>query len=118
MGRAYLNGPPDCPSPRGWCVICLMRAKQKQWEMTEDERRQIYEAPGDVVKFFEWPQVLTREMRPGDYRGVCGDAPMLGIVDGLCWDDVAGMDPTDAAVPTLLRSNGPLPPGLQRKRGG
>ncbi len=115
MGIVHLNGPPDCPSARGWCIICQMRAKQKQWEMSEIARQAAYDSPGDQVKYIAWPAVLTQELQAGDYRGVAGEYPMLGIIDGICWDDMAGVEPTTAPVPTLLQANGPLPPGLKRK---
>lgn len=116
MGRVVMNGPPECPDGE-WCVACLMRAKQRQWEGYQDRIQAGFDAPGDKTVYVQWPEALTRELRTGLYRAVCGDFPQLGIVPGLCWDDVAGINPT--RIPAGLEvANGPLPPGLLRKGRG
>lgn len=111
MAQVILNGPP----PGNWCITCLMDAKQKHWEMSQVQREAGYAAPADgppVV--ISWPAALTRELFPGDYRAVCGELPMLGVIDGLCWNHVAGTNPTNAEVPVLHTSTR-LPPGLLGK---
>lgn len=116
MAQVILNGPPD--GPDRWCPACLMSAKQKQWEMYQHEINAGYQAPAtDNPVVISWPAALTRELHPGVYRAVCGDLPMLGIIDGLCWNHVAGINPTDAEVPVQLDTKTKLPPGLLgRKR--
>lgn len=108
MGTVHLNGPPD---PEGLCPMCLMAVKQVQWEMYQDEIKAGYEASGEKTTWIPWPEALT--ILPGRYRAVPGDAPGLGIVDGLCWDHVAGVREREA-MPSLLAANGPLPPGLMK----
>ena len=111
MAQVILNGPPDCPDGR-WCPVCLMAAKQKQWETYADDIKAGYDAPAEHGKVvIGWPAALTRELFTGWYRAVCGDLPMLGIVDGLCWNHVAGINPTSADVPQLDTQT-KIPPGL------
>lgn len=108
MARVILNGPP--PLER-WCPLCLMDAKQKQWEMFQKRIQDGYAASGDTDPvIIRWPDVLTRELCEGAYRAVPGDAPMLGIVDGLCWNHVAGTNPTE--MPAQLDTQTKIPPGL------
>ncbi|HLM89242.1 MAG TPA: hypothetical protein VK284_09470 [Streptosporangiaceae bacterium] len=114
MGRVILNGPPPADDEAGHCVICLMRAKQRQWQLNEDKIKDGYAASGEKLTVIPWPDGLTNELRAGWYRGVPGDAPQLGIVDGLCWDDVAGMQP--AHVSRLVNGAG-APAGLIKGRG-
>lgn len=120
MGIVRLNGPPDAPGGTRWCPICLMRAKQKQWEISADDRAAGDQAPGDKVTIIPWPAGLTAELQAGWYRGVAGSYPMLGVIDGLCWDDLAGIEPSEPVPesPPLLQANGPLPPGLRPKGRG
>jgi hypothetical protein len=114
MARVVLNGPPD-PGDGRWCPVCLMDAKQKQWEMNQDKISDGYAADAaTMVVVIPWPDALTREVQRGFYRAVCGDLPMLGIVDGLCWNHVAGINPTNAEVPTQLDTRTKIPPGLLR----
>ena len=112
MGIVHLTGPPDCPDGR-WCVACLMDAKQKQWEAHQEKIQAGYAAPGDQVTWIPWLTALTPELRPGVYRAVSGELPMLGVVDGLCWDHVAGTNPTRAPG-SLLEPATKLPPGLRK----
>jgi hypothetical protein len=114
MGRVLLNGPPPADDAYGYCVICLMRAKQQQWTLNEDKIKEGYAASGEKLTVIPWPDGLTNELRYGWYRGVPGDAPQLGIVEGLCWDDVAGMQP---AQQSRLIPGGVAPPGLIKGRG-
>lgn len=117
MAQVIMNGPPDCPEG-DWCPVCLMDAKQKQWEMYEPEIQAAYAAPGDdkpVV--IPWPVALSREIHPGRYRAVHYDLAMLGIISGLCWGHVAGTNPTRAEVPHLDTQT-KLPPGLLKKGRG
>jgi len=104
VGTVRLNGPALAD---GKCIMCLARAKQVQWEQYQDEIKAGYEAPGDKVTWIPWPAALDKEIADGPYRAVPGDAPQLGVVDGLCWNDVAGLaqpqPPQRLAVP---------PPGL------
>jgi hypothetical protein len=113
MAQVILNGPPDCPDGR-WCPACLMQAKQKQWEINQDQIQAGYDAPAaDKPAVIGWPQALTRELYPGYYRAVCGELPMLGLVDGICWNHVAGINPTQAPA-ALLDTKTKLPPGLMK----
>lgn len=115
MGRVIMNGPPDIVTGR-WCPACLMRAKQQQWETYQDEIQAGYAAPGDQTIVIQWPDALTAELYRGAYRAVAGDFPQLGIVDDLCWNDVAGTNP-QRAPSQLLTPAGPVPPGLIRGKG-
>jgi len=118
MGRVIMNGPADPPSGR-WCLVCLMDAKQRQWEMYEDQIKAGQEKPGDApVTIVPWPAVLERELRLGPYRAVSFEFTMLGVIDGLCWDHVAGTHPTVADVPPALDTTTKLPPGLLKKNRG
>lgn len=114
MGRVILNGPPDCAEPCGWCLFCLMEAKQKQWELNQDRIKAGAEAPGDKLTVIGWLDGLTKELLPGWYRAVCGSAPQLGVVDGLCWGHVAGIQPMHRT--SLVDQNG-APAGLVKGRG-
>lgn len=114
MGIVHLNGPPDCPQGQ-WCVACLMDAKQKQWEIQQEMLQAGWAASGDSVIYLPWPDALTKELRPGAYRAVSGEFAHLGVVDGLCWDHVAGTNPTKA--PSTLATSAALPDGLRRPPG-
>jgi hypothetical protein len=110
VAQVIMNGPPDS-NAEPWCPVCLMNAKQKQWEAYAYDIKAGYDAPaGGSPVVIPWPAALTRELFAGRYRAVCGDTPMLGIIDGLCWDHVAGINPT--AVPPQLDTQTKLPPGL------
>jgi hypothetical protein len=109
MGTVHFNGPND---PDGKCVICLMHAKQAQWEMHQDEVKAAIAASGEKQVWIPWPSGLV--ILDGPYRAVPGDAPQMGLVDGLCWDHVAGLKP---ARPTFLETPGVMPPGLLKGRG-
>lgn len=114
MAQVILVG----PAPGNWCIACLMDAKQKHWEMSADARKAGYEAPAsDKPVVIGWPAVLDRELLDGPYRGVCGELPMLGVVDGLCWNHMAGTNPADAEVP-VLDTHTRIPPGLLGKGKG
>lgn len=117
MGRVIMNGPPDAPGAAlgtGWCVVCLMAAKQKQWETWQTQIQAGYAAPGDAQPVvIPWPGALTAELSEGLYRAVSGEVPMLGVVDGLCWNHVAGINPTQA--PSGLDTTTKVPPGLLGK---
>lgn len=114
MAQVILNGPPDCPDGR-WCPVCLMQAKQRQWETYQHEIQMGYGAPAtDKPVVITWPPALTRELFAGWFRAVSGDLPMLGIIDGLCWSHVAGINPATADVPQLDTQTR-LPPGLLKK---
>jgi hypothetical protein len=113
MGTVLMNGPPDCPDGR-WCPACLMDAKQRQWELNQDEVRAGYQASGEKLTVITWPAGLTKTLHTGAYRAVCGDFPGLGIVDDLCWNHVAGTNPSPGS--TLATGMAGLPAGL-RKRG-
>ena len=93
MGRVIVNGPEDCGHKRGWCVICLAEAKQTQWLLTKDDQEAGLKKPGDELTVIPWMPALYKEMFPGLYRGVSGSAPQLGVVDGLCWNHMAGIAP-------------------------
>ena len=113
MATVHLSEPPDCPDGQ-WCIVCLMDAKQKQWETHQDKIQEGYAAPGEAVIWIPWIPALTKELRAGRYRAVSGEVPMLGVVDGLCWDHVAGTNPTTAPS-SLIPAGGRLPPaGLRR----
>lgn len=115
MAQVILNGPVETTR---WCIACLMAAKQKQWEMHQEAIQAAYAAPAsDDPVVIAWPQALYRELFHGDYRAVCGELPMLGVVDALCWNHVAGVNPTEApAGPSpLVEARGQVPPGLRRR---
>jgi hypothetical protein len=115
MAQVIMNGPPDGPG-RGWCPVCLMTAKQRQWEMFQEAIQDGYKASGDKPPvIIPWPDALTRELFEGTYRAVSGEAPMLGIVDGLCWNHVAGINPTETEPVPQLDTSTKLPPGLLKK---
>ena len=109
MGHVIMNGPPD----GDWCPICLMRAKQKQWELNQDLIRQGAQGPGDKLTVIPWLDGLTKEMGQAAYLAVPGDAPQLGLVR-ICWNDVAGIG--TAHVSSLVDGQG-LPAGLMKGRG-
>lgn len=117
MGRVIINGPPP---GRQWCVICLTEAKQKQWEAYQSQIQHGYEMPADApVTVIPWPDGLTKELQEGAYRAVSGEAPMLGVIDGLCWNHVAGSSPSPAPDPRQLDTQTKLPPGfIKRGRNG
>jgi len=111
MARGVMNGPP----PGAWCLACLMDAKQRQWEMYQAEIQAGYAASGDAKPaVIPWPEALTRELGEGAYRAVCGEIPALGIVDGLCWNHVAGINPSQPDV-GALDTQTRLPPGLLKR---
>lgn len=115
MGRVLMNGPPDCPDGE-WCPACLMDAKQRQWEQYQDEINAGFEASGEKLTVIPWPPGLTRLLLTGAWRAVCGDFPNVGLIDGLCWNHVAGTNPTRAAGGLLDGATG-LPAGLRKGRG-
>jgi hypothetical protein len=103
MGTVHLVG----PDPDGKCVICLMHAKQAQWEMYQDEIKAAHAASGEVVRWLAWPAGLDQQIFEAQYRLVPGDAPQLGLVP-LCWDHVAGI----GQPPRVQHLAAPIPPGL------
>ncbi len=114
MGRVTMNGPPECPDPQGWCIICLAEAKQKQWETTQDEQKEGLKASGEVLTVIPFPDALIREMNYGWYRAVSGSAPQLGVLNGVCWDHVDGLQPMH---PTSLVDGKGAPAGLIKGKG-
>jgi hypothetical protein len=111
MSQVIMVGPADCPDGE-WCPVCLMDAKQKQWEMYTPEIEAGYAASADgrpVV--IPWPAALSKELHSGRYRAVNWDLQQLGLISGLCWNHVAGTNPTKAEVP-VLDTQTKLPPGL------
>lgn len=110
MGRVTMNG----PTPGDHCIICLMDAKQRQWEMYQAEIQAGYAASGEKLAVIPWPDALTREIGRGHYRAVSGDAPGMGIIDGLCWNHVAGINPT-APDMSQLDTQTKIPPGLLKR---
>lgn len=113
-----MNGPdPD----RQDCLACLMDGKQRQWEMFEDKIKAGLDAPGDAAPaVIPWPRILDDDIRPGQYRGVCYDFPQMGIVDRLCWNHVAGINPTtpedSAAGLSTLATARDIPAAYKRPR--
>ena len=105
-----MNGPAD---PFGKCPFCLMQAKQVQWEQYQDDIKAGYQASGEKVTYIPWPAALDARLMDGIYRGVPGDAPHLGVMDGLCWDHVAGVREQGP----LIAANGALPKGLLKGKG-
>jgi hypothetical protein len=94
------------------CVMCLMHAKQKQWEMYQAEIKAGNSASGEEVRWLAWLPGLDAEIFEAQYMAVPGDAPQLGIVP-LCWDHVAGI----GARPAVQHIAAPVPPGLLKGRG-
>jgi hypothetical protein len=111
MGVVHLNGPADAENI---CPFCLMKAKQLQWEMYQDEIQAAYKASGDKVTYIAWPAGLDKQLGEARYVAVSGDAPQLGLVR-LCWDHVAGVKEQEA--PSQLAQAAPVPAGLLRGRG-
>lgn len=114
MGDVRMNGP-DPVKAHGACVLCLARAKYAQYDRHREAIEKHRAAEGDELIYIPWDADLDKQLRPGPYRAVPGDAPHLGIVEGLCWDDVAGAQ-APAQASNLLRG-GPVPPGLMKGRG-
>jgi hypothetical protein len=112
MGRVIMNGPPDCGAGE-WCPYCLMEAKEKQWQTSQDDIDAGFQASGEKLTVIPWPDGLTKELKPGRFRAVSGSAPHLGMCDGLCWDHVAGIAPMHA--PPLVDGQG-RPAGLIKGR--
>lgn len=104
MGRVIMNGPPP---GRNYCIACLMQAKQRQGEAHQDDIQKGHAKGGDELTVIPWPAGLTAELLEGDYRAVCGDFPAVGVVDGLCWSHVAGINPSPVEASRL-----DVPPGL------
>ncbi len=113
MGRVIMIGPVDEASA---CPFCLMAAKQKQWEMYQDQIKAGYEASGEKVTVIPWPAALDSEILDGAYRAVPGDAPQLGLVAGLCWNHVAGIGPTRTPSGLVGGVTG-LPAGFRKGKG-
>lgn len=113
MGRVIMNGPPP---DRGYCLACLMTAKQRQWEQYQDEIQAGYAVSGDKLVVIPWPDALTKEILAGDYRAVAYDFSSVGVVDGLCWGHVAGINPTESPASTLDTSAGLGPQHRRRSR--
>lgn len=109
MGIVHLNGPTDAT---GKCVICLAEAKQKQWETSQDEINAGSAASGDKTTYIPWPRGLDNEIQDGRYRGIAGAAPQMGVIDGLCWDHMAGVQEQKPA--SALTQEAVIPPGLLR----
>lgn len=116
MGKVIMNGPdPD----GGHCIACLMDAKQRQWEMFAEEIKAGYDGPGDAKPvIIAWPRVLDNDLQPGVYTGVCYEFSQLGVVSRLCWNHVAGINPTQIentvpAQPSLVTGDG-LPAAYKR----
>ena len=112
MGTVHLNGP-DLGG--GECVICVSQAKQRQWERYQKDIEAGLSAPADETAWIPWPADLDKQILDGRYTGVPGDAPSLGVVRGLCWDHVAGINPSGS--PSSLITGGPLPRGLLKGKG-
>jgi len=105
MGTVHMVGPADV---RDKCVVCLMTAKQQQWEMYQDEIKATNEAGGDVVRWLAWPPGLDAQILDAMCMAVYSEAPHLGLVP-LCWDHVAGV-----GQPKVQHVQVPVPPGLLR----
>jgi hypothetical protein len=113
VGRVIMNGPP----PGNWCLACLMTAKQRHWEANQDDFDKAAAAGGDKLTVIPWPEALTREIREGIYRAVCGEFPSVGVVEPLCWNHVAGIDPSPVASRLVEAPAGlaaPAPRGRRR----
>lgn len=110
MGAVHLNGPDPGGRP---CPMCLMAAKQHQWERFQEQIKAGFAQPADQETWIPWPADGPKILA-GMYRAVPGEAPQLGIVDGLCWDHVAGFGAS--RPPALLDGKG-IPPGLLKGRG-
>lgn len=111
MGIVHLSEPP--PFDYRPCVLCLSAAKQAQWETFSEMIEGSLKADDDTVTWVPWlasPPLI----REGNWRAVPGDAPQLGVIDGLCWDHVAGFGRPKLRAP-LLDGAG-LPPGLLKGR--
>lgn len=110
MGQVHMNGPePDDTA----CPVCLMQAKQRQWERFADDIQAGLKAPDDDVAWIPWPGDLL--IRTAEYVAVPGDVPQMGLLK-ICWDHVAGLGPAPS-VRQLLEAPGPLPPGLAKGDG-
>lgn len=115
-GIKHLRGAVPCP-------MCLMYAKQMQWTRNLERIEAHHELPETEKQLvIAWPPELEKHIRPGYYRGVPGDSPSMGIIDGLCWDHLAGYDPDWQAKQAAAQrrqnlangnGGGPVPPGLR-----
>ena len=113
------------PDDADCCVMCLMRAKQRQYSenLPAIEAAWRDKKPDSNTVTVAWDPALTKMLRPGPYRGVCGDAPSFGIIgpstpggrDGLCWDHVAGLPDPDSPDARQLIQAAELPAGLKRR---
>lgn len=117
MGRVIYNGPPEPPIGKRWCPACLMDAKQRQWELHQDEINAGHAKGGDELTVIPWPRGLTQELSFGEYFAVCGDFPNVGMIDGLCWSHVAGINPSPPPGAELDTTT-TIPPGLLRRQEG
>lgn len=93
-----MNGPP----PGNYCLACLMTAKQRQFEAHGGDIEQGYANGGDELTVIPWPPGLTSELGPAEYRAVCFEFAQLGVVDGLCWTHVAGINPSGVPQSALV----------------
>ncbi len=111
MGTVHLVEPPEYDGNP--CFMCLMAAKQHQWDLYNEPIEAGLAKPDSEVTWIPWP-AKPPVIREGSWRGVPGDAPELGVCEGLCWDHLAGYKPV--RVSTLADGKG-VPPGLLRGRG-
>jgi hypothetical protein len=113
MGTVHLNEPALDPADRP-CFICLSVAKQFQWELYADLIEEGLKAPAKETAWIPWPSNAP-PIRPGNWRGICGDAPQVGVTDGLCWDHLAGIGVPKP--PSPLVDGSAIPPGLLKGKG-
>jgi hypothetical protein len=106
MGFAHLVGPADT---QGKCVMCLMVAKQAQFDAYKPEIEATWKADASQVRWFAWLPALEKDIRDADCTGISGEAPQMGLVP-LCWDHLAGWG--RPAVQHLTVPDGMVPPGL------
>jgi hypothetical protein len=112
VGAAHLVGPADTA---GKCVMCLMTAKQAQFDAYKPEIEAAWKADASEIRWFAWLPALDKDIRDAVCTGICGEAPQMGLVL-LCWDHLAGWG--KPAVQHLTVPDGLVPPGLLKGKGG
>lgn len=90
MARVIMEGPPPCGEDCGWCVLCISEVKMRHFQASQERIKAGQASPMAMVRV-PWQAILTAALQPGRYRGIAGGAAHLGVIDGLCWDHIAGL---------------------------
>lgn len=103
MSEIIFNDPPWPPADSVWCLICLMKAKQRLIEANPDLAK-IAADGKDHRHIVPWD--VSIHLMPAIAKGVT-DMPQLGLVD-TCWTHLAFVKTTQL-VPggaSLIRGQG------------